>query len=67
MSAITIDKQHYKDLILLVDYLVWRNGGPVEIPDPMRVKALTKGCRATLIPRPDGTSLLKLMEYGATA
>jgi hypothetical protein len=59
-SIIKVSREHYGQLLLLVDYLTLKVGGKVDIPAPQEMKRMLAGYDSALIPDPttDGAMLV---------
>jgi hypothetical protein len=57
---IKIDRNHYGQLLLLVDYLTLQAGGKINVPSPQEMKKLVAGYDSALLPDPitDGATLI---------
>ena len=66
---IKVSREHYGQLTLLVDYLTFKAGGKVEIPDPQTMQREVAGYDAALIPDPitnGATLVLRKSEVGVS-
>lgn len=65
---IKIDRNHYGQLLLLVDYLTLKAGGKIDIPSPQEMQKVVAGYDSALVPDPltDGATLvLRKAKQGA--
>jgi len=66
---IRVTREHYGQLTLLVDYLTFKMGGKVVIPDPQEMQRQVAGYDAALVPDPitnGATLILRKTELGTT-
>ena len=57
---IKISREHYGQLQLLVDWLVLKSGGIIELPSIDQMRQDLNDMDSILIPKPDGTATVML-------